>query len=239
MAISVADLVQAAPAIPAAAAKGAAVGASAAEQATGGPKRYFQPTAEDLNAPPTPGALQEPLSPKDDSAAQIPDEVLQIPAFRALLEGSPPAVAVTKPELEASPELQTIQKNVEPLLYSGFGVYQAKDGQTAVFYNSQFIDGKALQIADEKGKLTAVAAPFADLKSHFDQGLAGEGSAPAPAAAPAPTAAPPQVTAPPPAPAAQSKLSTARLMSAAPGAPTSGPVPGQGRVMSQILKPAV
>jgi len=192
------------------------------------------PAAPD-GAQPTPGLLTPPYDPKDEADATIPDDVLKIPAFRALLEGSPPAVIVKRPELEANPELQTIQQNVKPLLASGFGVYQAKDGQTAVFYNSRFIDGNALKIADDKGKLDTVAAPFADLKSHFDQALGPEGAAAAPeAAAPAPVA-----STTPPAPAAQAKLSTARLMSAAPGAPTSGPVPGQGRVLSQILKPAV
>jgi len=185
-------------------------------------------------AKPQPGTLQEPLAPKDEAKAQIPDEVLQVPAFRALLEGKPPAVSVSIGDAQKHPELQTIETHVEPLLYSGFGLYQAKDGKTVVFYNSQFIDGQAIKLADEKGKLDAVAAPYSELKSFFDQNI-GEAAPPSQE----PTSTPAAFTGTPAPASAQNKLATARLKSLSPGSPTSGPAPGQGRVLNAILKPTV
>lgn len=180
---------------------------------------------------PQPGFLQEPLTPKDESKARIPDEVLSIPAFRAILEGSPPAVLITQTEFQADPSLAVIQSNVEPLLYSGFGFYQPKDGQSAVVYNSQFIDGNALKIADDKGQLASLAAPYSELKGFFDANI-GEASV----AAPAPSSQP--MGSPAPA-ASQNKLTTARVNNLALGSPTSGPAPGQGRVLNNILKATV
>jgi hypothetical protein len=185
-----------------------------------------------------PGQLQEPLVPSDENKAQIPEEILKLPAFRALLEGTPPAVKVSKEDFQSDPTIKMIQGFAEPLLYSGFGFYRPKDGTSSVMYNSRFIDGNALKIADDKGKLDDLAAPYGELKTFFDTELAkpdSEGDAPA---APAPSTAPKPIT--PAAPSGvQAQLGTARLNNLAPGAPTSGPAPGQGRVLSQILKPTV
>lgn len=197
-------------------------------------------TPEQLSAAkPAPGTLVEPLAPKDASKAQIPDAVLQVPAFRALLQGKPPAVSVSIGDAKANPELQAIEAHVESLLYSGFGLYQSKDGQTAVFYNSQFIDGNAIKLADEKGKLDAVAAPYSELKNFFDQNIGEAATAAPPTDAAAPAAPAPAVAGTPPSSAAQTKLAGARVRNLTPGSPTSGPAPGQGRVLNAILKPTV
>lgn len=187
--------------------------------------------------PPKPGFLQEPLTPKDESKAVIPDPVLQIPAFRALLQGSPPAVLITLDEFQSDPSLAVIQQNIEPLLYSGFGVYQPKSGNAAVFYNGQKIDGNAIKVADEKGQLDKVAVPYPELKSFFDANL-GEASAEGSAAPAAPVASSPAMGAPAPA-SSQTKLATARVNNLAPGAPSSGPTPGLGRVLNNITKPTI
>lgn len=184
---------------------------------------------------PQPGFLQEPLSPKDESKAKIPDQVLQLPAFRALLEGSPPAVKVTQAEFQSDPAVAMIQGFAEPLLYSGFGFYQPKDGQSSVIYNSRFIDGNALKIADEKGKLDTVAAPYSELKAFFDQNI-GEATEAGPTVSASPQSQP--MGAPAPA-SSQTQLANARIANLAPGQPTSGPAPGQGRVLNNILKATV
>lgn len=187
-----------------------------------------------------PGTLLEPLVPKDEAQAQIPDAVLALPTFRPLLEGKPPAIKITLDEFNADPEAQTIQQNIQPLLYSGFGVYQPKDGQSAVLFNGQFIDGETLKLADEKGKLDQVAAPYGELKSFFADNL-GEAvvdGAPAPAAPVAPSPAGQPMGAAAPA-SAQTKLASARIKNLAVGSPTSGPTPGSGRVLNNILKPTI
>lgn len=226
MAISVSDLVSPSGTqdITAVETPAPAAGTAPWAHQPGGP----QPTSQ-------PGVLQEPLTPKDESKAVIPDEVLKLPAFRALLQGSPPAVKVTQAEFQSDPTVATIQGFAEPLLYSGFGFYQPKDGQSSVIYNSQFIDGKALKIADDKGQLDTIAAPYSELKAFFDQNIgeaAVEGAAPAAAAPPGASGAP--------APAStQTKLATSRINNLATGSPASGAAPGAGRVLNNILKSTV
>lgn len=183
--------------------------------------------------PPPPGFLQEPMTPKDESKAQIPDAVLQLPTFRPLLQGKPPALSITQEEFDQDPEAQTIQANVEPLVFSGFGLYRTKDGKSAVLYNGQYIDGAAIKLADERGQLGQVATPYSELKTFFADNLgeaAVEPTAPAPASQP--------MGAPAPA-STQTKLANARIKNLAVGSATSGPVPGGGRVLNNILKPTV
>lgn len=192
---------------------------------------------------PQPGLLLEPLTPSDEDKAKIPDEVLSLPPFRALLEGSPPAVKVTQEEFQADPAIKMIQGHSESLLYSGFGFYQPKDGNSSVIYNSRFIDGNALKIADDKGQLDKIATPYSELKNFFAENLGEAGVNPEASAAPvAPevSAAPSSQPGGAPAPdSSQTKLASARVRNLATGAPTSGPAPGQGRVLNNILKSTI
>lgn len=183
------------------------------------------------------------IAPKDAAAAPaasgsatIPDEVLQIPAFGALLKGSPPAVYAPATE-RGLPEVQAIERNIEPLMEAGFGIYKPLDGSGSVLFNTQFVDEAQLKVADQKGKLNEFAPPISELLGFFNAELPAESAAPA-AAPVAPVAAAP-VSAPPAAPSAQRAVAQKRATNLQTGGPTSGPTPGQGRVLNSILKPVI
>ena len=144
-----------------------------------------------------------------------------------------------------SPESALIGENQQPLFDAGFGFYAAKDGQTHVMFNTQFIDQAAIEKADAEGALDQVAVPFGELRASFEVAAgraASEGSAPAseapPAAAPE-AGGPAQVAPAPPAASLDKKLATARIKNLSGGSPSSGATPGQGRLLSAISAPTV
>lgn len=192
------------------------------------------PAPEPLN-PATAAAPPEPAAPTEPSGdAEIPEEVLRIPAMNGLLQGKP--AAVYAPNNQKDPDIDIVLKNGKSLIDAGFAFYKAKSMPVNVLYNRLFLDDAALAKADEEGKLDTVAEPFSDVRASFDQlrkKKPTEG-APAPAAA---LAAPPASPGPsgPPAPASvQNKLATARIGNLEPGAPN-----GAGRILSAIQKPVV
>jgi len=187
----------------------------------------IQPVAGSTAAAPAPSA---PAVPELNPDATIPDEVLQIPEFRALLEGAPPAVFA--PKGDRSPEVDIIEKNVNPLLEAGFGFYRTKDDAGSVLFNTRFVSGDEIKAADEAGKIATIAPPISELRDFFAKDLQGP-EATAPAAAPAQPAVAPASS------GVQNRLANARVKNLAPGSPTSGPVPGQGRILNNILKPSV
>lgn len=165
--------------------------------------------------------------------AEIPDEVLAIPAFRGLLEGKPAAAFAV--DGETGPEIAAIVKNAQTLMETGFGFYRGLDDKTNVVFNTQFISGDEIKKADQAGKLAEVAVPFSELQSSFNSAMGRSAApAPAPSAAPAPGAS----GAPQPAEVA-SRTNNARIKNLQPGAPSSGPAPGQGRLLNNILKTTV
>jgi len=167
---------------------------------------------------------------------EIPEEVLRIPAFNALLEGKPGAIYAAQGE--KSPELETIMKNSKELIKAGFGFYKADSKPVNVMFNALTITPQELAQADSEGRLDEVATPFSEVKASYDQ-LISEDQAKAgkTAAAAAPTV--PGPSAPPPPASVQNKLATARTDNLTPGAPTSGPSPGQGRILNSLRKPVV
>lgn len=184
-----------------------------------------------------PGSLVEPLEPKDPAKQQIPEAVLRIPAFRALLNGSPPAIS--SKGAENDPDLVTIQNNVQPLLYAGFGLYRNKANDASYLYNGRFISGDTLKIADDKGKLDEIVPPVSELKQAFAEGLADEGTATPAAEAPASVTPGPQPSGAPAPVGVQKSIGQARVKNIAPGSPSSGPAPGQGRILNSVMKSAV
>ena len=175
--------------------------------------------------------MQPAPTPEQAPEAGIPDEILQIPAFAGLLRGSPPAVlAPREPRL---PEYDLIEKNADSLLASGFGFYRPLDDSGTVIFNERFISPEQLQVADKKGQLSKLVTPVGDLSAAYAAEFGGpEGTAapmsptPSPAAPMSPTPTPPQVD-------------TLRKNNLQAGSPTSGPMPGAGRILNSILKPAV
>jgi hypothetical protein len=184
-----------------------------------------------LGQPAEAPAVPEAPAPVPEDGGAVPDAVLQIPEMAGLLEGTPPAVWTSRDD--QSPEVQTIAQNADALQQAGFGFYGSKDGQTTVLFNTLHVSPEELQAADAKGKLRDFATPFAELQAAFSQGLGSEAS---PESAGAPL---PQVSAGPANVPLDKKLATKRLQNLAIGDPTSGPTPGQGRLLSSIVTPTI
>lgn len=196
--------------------------------------------------------------------AGLPDELLQIPALQALMAGTPPALSATLKEFQTNPAAQLIVKNKDDLMRAGLGFYRSLSGQVGVIFNQFHLHPQDLQAADKAGKLGTLAPSFDSVnhevsKSGPQNPVLASGNVPggpkpptvkgppqtasgmlAPANEAGPTPSP--AAAPMPSPGAgkiQQKIMGARLANVNPGSPTSGPVPGQGRILNNILKPVV
>jgi hypothetical protein len=168
-----------------------------------------------------------PEAPAAETSSELPDEVLQIPAISALLTGSPPATFATSES--QSPELAVLEKNIEGLTNSGFGLYRSQDKSKIVLFNNLVITPDEIKEADASGKLESIAVPFDELNGAMAEGFqagAPNSSAPAPAGTP-------------PSSSAQKKTQTARLKNVQAGSPTEGARPGQGRILNNIAKTVV
>ena len=195
-------------------------------------------TPEDIipaAAPEDAATAVPPASEPASDTASLPEDVLAIPAMHGLLHGAPPAIYSPNTRRK-DPELAIIAKNADPLLNAGFGFYKSKDGKFSVLFNTAYITEDQLKEADKAGNLTQVAAPFDQVKNSYDAAISGPQGAPG---APAPVAAGPQASAAPISAGAQDKITTARLKNLPYGSPTSGPAPGAGRVLNNILKNTV
>src|SRR6185436_5245924 len=177
------------------------------------------PTASDIVSKP-----QEPPA-ASESTASIPDEVLEIPTMFGLLNGAPPAVWAEAGRKD--PEIQTVVKNAKPLEESGLGFYKSKDNKITVMYNSAFVDQAELAKADDAGTLTQLVPSYDNVRKNAESAISG-----APSALPgAPVAA-----GSPPSSAAQKSLAGKRAKNLQVGEPTSGAVPGGGRILNSVLK---
>jgi len=177
------------------------------------------PTASDIVSKP-----QEPPA-ASESTASIPDEVLEIPTMFGLLNGAPPAVWAQTGRKD--PEIQTVVKNAKPLEESGLGFYKSKDNKITVMYNSAFVDQAELAKADDAGTLTQLVPSYDNVRKNAESAISG-----APSALPgAPVAA-----GNPPSSAAQKSLAGKRAKNLQVGEPTSGAVPGGGRILNSVLK---
>lgn len=177
-------------------------------------------------APETPTAG----APAKESESTIPEPVLAIPAMRALLQGTPPAVSA--PVGDQSPEAQAIAASAKPLMEAGFGFYRSKDGTKDVLFNITQIEPAAIKLADQKGELDTIAPPLSELNATLTGGSKAESTSEAPAASAPPPSSVPATPTPKP-------LTRARIANATLGGPTDGAAPGQGRILSNILKTSV
>lgn len=192
------------------------------------------PMAEEVT--PKPGAE----APKAASGS-ISDELLQIPAMQALFAGNPAAVSTSIKEFSQRPEAKVIEDNKDAIQRAGVGFYRSMAGDLGVLFNQLHMAGQDLIEADKAGRLLEVAPSFDEVNQAVS--MSGEGNPVLSAQVPggAKTA---NVPAPAPSPAAppasvQNKLTTARLKNMSPGSPTSGPNPGAGRILNNIMKPAI
>lgn len=187
---------------------------------------------------PKPGV--EPVS--SSGGVDLPDELLQIPAMQAVMAGQPGAFSAVLSQFEKMPESKVIAANKDKLMQAGFGLYRSLDGQHGAVFNQLFVSPDEIKAADKAGQLAVVAPPFDQL--NMEVGKAGaanpvlaEGERPADFRAGMPAPAPGPVE--PPSASAQQSLATKRANNMQLGSPTSGPVPGEGRLLNTILKPVV
>lgn len=198
-------------------------------------------------APQAPDPSQPPTDTPQEQAAGLPEPLLKLHPIQAMIAGTPPAVSMPIKEFSKLPEAKEIVENADALKEAGFGFYKSINGTQGVVFNSLHIHPQDIQAADKAGKLEQIAPPWnhvahviskagalhpALARTGVPQGLATP-TPPAP-----PQAGSGQLPQPEPASAAK-KQATARLLALQPGAPTSGPAPGQGRLLNSILRPVV
>lgn len=198
----------------------------------------------------TPPPAAPPAAPPatDEDGDGIPDELLQIPAVQAVLAGAPPAVSMRIKGLGEREDVKSIVENKDALLGAGFAFYRSINGDLGVMFNAMRIHPEDIKAADQQGKLRQVAPDF-DLVNHEVAKLGPDhpvrnATAPSGPAAQA-SSAPPQSSSgqlplmPPPPASVQRRLAQQRVMNLQPGAPTSGPAPGAGRLLNSVLKGVV
>lgn len=194
---------------------------------------------------PTDPAAAAPETPPDQSGG-LSDEVLKLPQMGPLLAGSPPALSAKIKDLDKTEDGKIVAKNAGPLQAAGIFFYRALDKETGVLGNSLYINPEAIKQADAAGQLASVALDWNMVGSEAARAGAANPAATATSvptsAAPAPVPEPPQQASgllPAPPASAQTKIAGARARNLQPGSPTSGPAPGRGRLLSNILKPAI
>lgn len=202
-------------------------------------------------SPPAPEAAPEQAEPA--ATPPLPPALLKIPAFSGLLTGKPGAFSVPIKEAKNRTDLQDFAKYKDYLGKAGMAVYTALDGKTGVVFNQLYIHSEELKAADAAGQLTKLAPPF-DQVNHaiskmgtahpaLDSGHSvPTGLKGAPIPQPPQSADVPPMAQAGPAPESagvQRKVMAARLTNMQPGSPTSGPVPGAGNLLRQVLKPVI
>lgn len=182
---------------------------------------------------------------------KMPEALLRIPAMQGLMTGSPGAVSDNIKDFAKRDDAGVLTKNKDWLSRAGFGFYRSLDGDTGVVFNALYVHPEELKAADAAGKLKEVAPDFDSVnhaigksgRAHpaltagpVPKGLKG---APIPQPPQMAQVPPPTANIPPPSAAAQKSLMGARVTNMQPGSPTSGAVPGAGRLLNQVLKPVL
>lgn len=211
----------------------------AIEQPVVEPLPTAQPPAAPIVDPNAPAPVEQPTPGTGEPA--LPDEILKIPAFQALFAGAPPALS---DNINAKrPEAKLVAQNKDALMQSGIGFYRSLGGDVGVLFNQMYIHPEELKAADKAGKLLEIAPPFDSVNG--ETAKSGKNNPVINAKAPtgpktAPVPAPPQFSSGGGLPASsEAKLTGARIKNLQPGAPTSGPAPGAGRVLNSIFKGVV
>jgi len=194
-----------------------------------------------------PANAAEPTTPEpkaekaDEGGGEIPDAVLEAaPALQLLLNGSPPATFA--PKDAEFPEIEVVAKHIKDLGKAGFGVYPTKDGANVVVFNGLYVTPEQVAAADEAGQLDQIAAPYAELRTALEGGTPSAGATETSPDASGAASMPPIAPAPSgggPSAGTEKKIAQARLKNSTLGTPTSGPAPGQGRILNNIAKPVV
>jgi hypothetical protein len=211
-----------------------------------------QPADDSQQAPP----------PDQGDGGGLPLEVLKLPFMQALMAGAPPAVSDRIKDFTTKPFAKTLFENKDLLTQAGIFFYRSLSGELGVIGNGLHIHPADVLAADKAGKLTAIAPDLdkvdhqiaksgaanptlhvkavpGGMKAPLSMATPPQAGAAAAEGPPGPSSAPVGVAASGPPAGAQRRLLQARLTSLQPGAPTSGPSPGTGRLLNSILKPVV
>lgn len=183
-------------------------------------------------------------APPPETGAEWPQALVESPVMQALIAGSPGAVSGSIKAFSTRPEAKILTQHKDLIAQAGMGFYRSLDGDTGVIFNQRFVNGEQVKQADSAGQLASIAPPFDTVESEVSKsglkhpsiqpggqptGLAG---APQPMAGASPAPAPLGAS-------AQRKALTAQISNLQPGSPTSGPQPGAGRLLNNILKPVL
>lgn len=201
-----------------------------------------EPLVEPLSAATAAPTVEPTADAPTKATSGLPSELLQLPAFQALFAGQPPALSASITDFAKRPETKLVADNKAGLMKAGIGFYRSVGGDLGVVFNQMFISGEELKAADSAGQLLEVAPPFDTVsqsvaQSGADNPVLNAQTPSGPRGAPVPT--PPQSGGKSPSAASQRKVTAARVTNIQPGPPTSGPAPGQGRLLASILKPVI
>lgn len=218
----------------------------------------IQPAASETPEAPgaAKGASKDPVALLKSVFPNLPDDVLKIPLVQWLTMGKPAAVRI--PPGHYYPDLKPVQTHLPALVDNGFNVYKAQSTGDVVLFNPLYMPPTELQAIDQKGKIDQMIPDYGTLTGQAPKEMTDEeaqqqvtdgenthrelmakGYSASPVSVPAPVSPTAQVSGPPPAPAVLRGIAKARLASLNPGAPTSGPAPGQGRILNGLLTPTV
>lgn len=186
----------------------------------------------------TPTAPEAP----ETASTSLPDDLIRIPAIQAVLAGAPPAVSASLAEFQNRPEGKVIAANAKPLMDAGFGLYRSLSGDLGVLFNRAAISDNEIMDADKAGKLLDIAPSFDEVSASI--GKMGEKHPILNAKPPtgfktneAPAVQPAPITPPQPVKPSSQKEILKKASALTPGGPTSGPMPGAGRLLNKILTP--
>ncbi len=194
-----------------------------------------------------PAQAKEKPKAKDEPGSDLPTEVRSNPVVKQVLVGSVPGV-LFRPGVYY-PKAAKLGKHIEDLMDVGMDFYKAFDS-SFVFFNPRSVTEAQLRKADEEGQLAALVPDYEVISGEapgtppegWAEELAGVNTESASTMLPGTQKTTPMANASPagaPTGAEDAKLAAARAKNLLPGAPTTGPRPGAGRVLNNLAKPVV
>lgn len=162
--------------------------------------------------------------------------------MQALMAGSPPGVSANIEAAQQTDFGKAIAQFGPQMQQAGFGFYRSKSGDLGVVFNQLFLPPEEIIKADQAGTLTEIAPPLEQVEQAILTGDPNANpvlNAQTPSAPPVAQAGGAATTAMPPAGNTPSRVTTQRKQNLTAGSPTSGPRPGAGRILNEILKPVV
>lgn len=163
----------------------------------------------------------------EEETSGLPEEILAMPVFKGILEGTPAALWVKTGS--KTPEAVAAVRHGKKLNEVGLFFDRSKEEGVDILWNAQYLSPQLVESAKKKGKLKEIASPLDEVLASIN----GTGAAPETEGGALPASGMPS-----PVPV-DSALNTARTNSLQPGGPTSGNYPGGGRIINEITKNAI